>query len=1235
MGQLTNLYVSQSYQGLLKMTDSTNGLTNTLQTVQTGDGDNSPLQMSLTQVNITGSLTVNGNPVSNVDTGSLVTTSSFNAYTSSIDTRIDGIEAKTGSYATTGSNTFIGSQIIEGNVTFTSNSFVSSDNVSGALYISSLNQGTLYINADGGEGNVNIGHNGWTGKLNVTGSLGVTNIQGTGSLFLQPNQGDVRFVEIYNTSPTDTHITASGGQIFLGDDQTYVKVDNYGSVERIDVVAGNELNVSSSVVNVTSSLHQSGTFYPDQVDWINSSIVQSTGSYILTTNISGVTEYDSYQNVASALQPFINTGSLPSGLVSGSSQISYTGITDVPSGIISGSQQISDLGYATTGSNIFNGTQTITGSVNITGNISATSASFTYVNTVYETASVIYSSGSNQFGDASDDTQTLYGTVNLPNGPLVVTGSVTSSAGFNGNLTGTASYATNALSASQAQNAVSASWAPDNSNRDGLINTGSAASTQSITGSLILSGSAGPELDVKGDQNNTGSVNISGSLNVVGPVGLNLLQPNPFKQNLTLLGGVNHFTSSTILNNYLNAITTSLSNNDNNFVLPPGGVFGTNIANLTGSVFISGSNNIITNLGSATPASAGRRQIVGSGNYVITVPTINTSSLTIPQINNNYNGGGVSFTLATGSAAGNNTHIFGSNVHIGNIIWNHPSASITTGAAGSSISNNVNVGTIQSTTIGPTILTTQATLTNNVISNANVQLNHISSSIQFGQNIVGGNGLTFNNRYYTTGSNNFLASAANIFAGQGITINTAGAPSTNVSRTLVGNIIGGQTVNVSLEANNTDNGGLRNSIVYGQGIIASGSHSATSTTVNSTVMVGRWNGEDNGLADSARTVFAVGTGTGASNRRTGFSIDSGSNVVTSGSFSSIGNVNVTGSLNVSGSNPTIKLNGNTSINGVTNVLTVTGSATIQHSVAGQNALTVINSTGLSQPGLEVQGTTTLLGNTLISGSALPLRIVGQSMTNVGLQVTGETTLIGNTTISGSNPLRVGIDNNISVIQKLGGSQWLYRDGDNNTVVGNANGVGSGFFPGSEKNMIFNGFATPFATGSNNVFIQGGGDNFISGSSNVFIGGHNGHAGGSDNLLIGATSYSSGSLFDSKFELGTIASPRIFHKQGADPLQIGDDVQVTGSLRVSGDVMFASGSNTTMGTFALNGGNPGTATVSNTLVTANSLIFLTKQTNTNSGNGTVSVTSKGSGTFSVTSDHNGDADTVAYLIINPA
>jgi cytoskeletal protein CcmA (bactofilin family) len=43
-------------------------------------------------------------------------TSSFNAYTQSTDTRLNGLSSFTGSYATTGSNTFIGNEIFSGSV---------------------------------------------------------------------------------------------------------------------------------------------------------------------------------------------------------------------------------------------------------------------------------------------------------------------------------------------------------------------------------------------------------------------------------------------------------------------------------------------------------------------------------------------------------------------------------------------------------------------------------------------------------------------------------------------------------------------------------------------------------------------------------------------------------------------------------------------------------------------------------------------------------------------------------------------------------------------------------------------------------------------------------------------------------------------------------------------------------------------------------------------------------------
>ena len=101
-------------------------------------------------------------------------------------------------------------------------------------------------------------------------------------------------------------------------------------------------------------------------------------------------------------------------------------------------------------------------SISVKGTITADSGSFTYLTTVYETSSIIFSSGSNVLGDESSDLQTLWGRVNLPSGPLTVTGSINASGGFTGSLLGTAataSYIQNAQTASYVANAVSSSYA--------------------------------------------------------------------------------------------------------------------------------------------------------------------------------------------------------------------------------------------------------------------------------------------------------------------------------------------------------------------------------------------------------------------------------------------------------------------------------------------------------------------------------------------------------------------------------------------------------------------------------------------------------------------------------------------------------------------------------------------------------------------------------------------------------
>jgi hypothetical protein len=103
------------------------------------------------------------------------------------------------------------------------------------------------------------GSNVFNGNQIISSSLLVTDkIESTGSLILKPDVNSPRYLEVYNTAPTDTHITASGGQIFIGDDTTYVKVDNYSNFNRIDIVANSGVYVSGSTA-ITGSLIVSGS----------------------------------------------------------------------------------------------------------------------------------------------------------------------------------------------------------------------------------------------------------------------------------------------------------------------------------------------------------------------------------------------------------------------------------------------------------------------------------------------------------------------------------------------------------------------------------------------------------------------------------------------------------------------------------------------------------------------------------------------------------------------------------------------------------------------------------------------------------------------------------------------------------------------------------------------------------------------------------------------------------------
>ena len=127
------------------------------------------------------------------------------------------------------------------------------------------------------------------------------------------------------------------------------------------------------------------------------------------------------------------------------------------------------------GSFILTGSQHVSGTLYVTGNLEVTgTASIGYLETIYETASVIYSSGSTKFGDDTSDTHQMTGSLTVSGSAYSTNWSGTFSGSFFG-LIDSASNAERAVSASQADLATTASHALASSNLNVTSEESSAA----------------------------------------------------------------------------------------------------------------------------------------------------------------------------------------------------------------------------------------------------------------------------------------------------------------------------------------------------------------------------------------------------------------------------------------------------------------------------------------------------------------------------------------------------------------------------------------------------------------------------------------------------------------------------------------------------------------------------------------------------------------------------------------
>ena len=287
--------------------------------------------------------------------------------------------------------------------------------------------GTLLIGGTSGDIVLSAGGTGSTGNFGaISGSgldiTGNANIAGNLTLGGAITIGDASADTVNVIASLSSSLIPQTTNAFDLGSATKIWKDLYISTGSIKFVAGTTVVKELNLTTLTA-------------------LEAATGS----ANVS-VTNLNSF---TSSIDTTIKTKMNTDGVVSGSSQITYANISSIPAGIISGSSQLS--GTSITDLTIIN------------------------LTTVNQTASVVFSSGSNRFGDFGNDTHEFTGSVQV-SGSLTTIGASTATS-FNG-----AINATNGVVSGSSQ----ITYASISSIPAGIVS----GSSQILGGSGLVSGSS-------------------------------------------------------------------------------------------------------------------------------------------------------------------------------------------------------------------------------------------------------------------------------------------------------------------------------------------------------------------------------------------------------------------------------------------------------------------------------------------------------------------------------------------------------------------------------------------------------------------------------------------------------------------------------------------------------------------------------------------------------------------------
>ena len=741
------------------------------------------------------------------------------------------------------------------------------------------------------------------------------------------------------TASTDSSIT----QLNASSASQQISIDALNTTSAsLNTSASLGLTTASFSGNTLTFTKGNGTTFGLVIPDVSGSTLPSG---LLSSSVTNFTDYSA--SVDSRINAITSSGGIPTGTVSSSAQITSLGFVSssvtasslvtasfsgntltftkgdastfgvvipdvsgstIPAGTVSSSAQILNYGiFATTGSNTFIGNQTISSSLFISGNISMVNGSDLITHHVRAAGSngleLQTSAGTTIVAmGAGGGTQAVFvgavsansisaSTINGLGDPLAFSTSVDSR--LDGLEAATSSYVTSAITASS------------------LVTASFSGNTLTFTkGDASTFGVVIP--DVSGSTIDTGSFATTGS--------------NVFTGDQTLTDGAGNTVTLSDISGSLVLVAKGLTSGSaglSNVITS-----GSNLVNLifknnsnqSGSIILSGSNNLI---GLPQTPTAGFRRQLQSNNIILNsqIPEV-TGSADHPI---NINGNLASSAMRFRGPVSSSTWAFNNNIlHGGLNVGSTDSTPANQAIAGGSMGNNILIAGLNYNAY-TTPLLASANFTNTLVVGPTT-LTAFSSSIQANNNIFNGNQFAVNNSYFGTASTNAaqrLALAYNVFGGLNSSTLTASGSNTSTSaaREVIGNTTNGSG-NLLGVVLNGDNSNLYSTLIHGSNLTVTGSNAYNTYATAGSTFIGRNNSVNGTAARSGETIFAVGTGTGTSVRKTGFLIDSGSNTFIEGTLNVSGSTSFNGAVNITGSLTSSLTEGYVWVGGAGNVSTL-------------------------------------------------------------------------------------------------------------------------------------------------------------------------------------------------------------------------------------------------------------------------------------------------------------------------